>query len=123
MPRSLGGNRPSNTPIEVRAPVANTTSGRWRFGKGTDMAGPSLSARPCYVVNETGQTVYVRTNAYDAGTSIWDTSSASAFDISVADGAQYDISELGSIAVNTVGIWVPTGGTVSQLYIRGFTGD
>lgn len=121
MPRSLGGNRPTQPPIEVQAPVANTTVGRWRFGKGTDMAGPGLSARPCYVINETGGVVYVRTNGWDVA-GAWDTCNATTFDVKIADGAQYDISELGTIAISTVEVWVPTGGDVAQLYIRGFTG-
>lgn len=122
MPRSIAGNRPSTLPITVQEPVANGNRGRYRFGVGTSMAGPSKSARPCYVQNKTTQPVYVRVNAYDTfATGAWYDASATVFDVEIANGAQYEVSELGTISVQTLSIFVPTGGTVGLLYVRGFT--
>ena len=121
MPRSFGGNRPSIAPVVVLAPVEDTTAGRWRFGNGTAMTGPGKVARPCYVQNGTGQLIYVRVNAWHSGGSGgWFDATATAYDHKIADGAQVDVSELGSIAVHTLSIWIANAGVEESLYIRGF---
>lgn len=98
----------SVAPTQDTLPVAGTTAGEFSF----DSAVTWLSIR-----NHTGQTIYILFNRAADGTD----ATTTVADLELEDGERFlgQCMEIGPLAVSDYSVWIPTAGTVGQLYVRG----